>query len=595
MAEHKFHIPVMGIGFTVDSPAKVAQYGISSVISMVDDILVEKMRKFYCAKLSVPFEAIEKSVDDFRAKRFTAYLDTVHDVITEQIASIKSSAFEKGSEITKYFEMLPSDSAVKKLYDTMQNSESATDKSALQEELRAQVVPGSIDVNIMTKLDKANYKAGEQLPIEYNDAHAALRGFAKSKIAGSMVFSAGMNSKLYSYMASLKEFFPTADGSITKKIVIKVSDYRSALTQGKFLAKKGLWVSEFRIESGLNCGGHAFASPGNLMGPILDEFRTSRDELIATLKGVFDKACAKKELPQQEQVLPVIITAQGGIGTAEEQKSLLEFFKLDGTGWGSPFLLCPEASNVDEFTFDILAKAKESDLYLSDVSPLGVKFNNIRGNSKEIEKEGWIAEGKPGSTCPKQYLVSNTEYTEKAICTASRLFQKKKIAELDAEGLSKEKRDAAFAKIVDKECICVGLGTSALLNNDLDRRMEGDNVSICPGPNLAYYTEKQTLAAMCDFIYGRKNITVAENRPHLFMKELGMYIDYFKDMISGDSHSDRDIKTFTTFQENLTDGIGYYRAYDDEHISHHSSVVTQFRSDLEGYSADLKALVATYA
>ena len=44
-----------------------------------------------------------------------------------------------------------------------------------------------------------------------------------------------------------------------------MSDFRSALIQGKFLAKKGLEVAEFRIESGLNCGGHAFATDGHLM------------------------------------------------------------------------------------------------------------------------------------------------------------------------------------------------------------------------------------------------------------------------------------------------------------------------------------------
>ncbi len=42
---HSFHIPVMGIGYTVDTPLKVAQYGIDSVISLVDDILLEKLRK----------------------------------------------------------------------------------------------------------------------------------------------------------------------------------------------------------------------------------------------------------------------------------------------------------------------------------------------------------------------------------------------------------------------------------------------------------------------------------------------------------------------------------------------------------------------
>src|SRR5574343_425334 len=34
---HTFHIPVMGLAFTIDSPVRVAQYGIDSVISIMDD------------------------------------------------------------------------------------------------------------------------------------------------------------------------------------------------------------------------------------------------------------------------------------------------------------------------------------------------------------------------------------------------------------------------------------------------------------------------------------------------------------------------------------------------------------------------------
>ena len=37
---HTFHNPVMGLAFTIDTPVKVARYGISSVISIVDDILL---------------------------------------------------------------------------------------------------------------------------------------------------------------------------------------------------------------------------------------------------------------------------------------------------------------------------------------------------------------------------------------------------------------------------------------------------------------------------------------------------------------------------------------------------------------------------
>ena len=88
---HTFHIPVMGIGFTVDTPVKVAKYGISSVISLVDDKLVEKMRKMYSDKLEIPFQAISIKIDDYRAKRITSYLDLVDDMVKEKFAELKKS------------------------------------------------------------------------------------------------------------------------------------------------------------------------------------------------------------------------------------------------------------------------------------------------------------------------------------------------------------------------------------------------------------------------------------------------------------------------------------------------------------------------
>jgi len=128
---------------------------------------------------------------------------------------------------------------------------------------------GGIDVNIMTKLDKENTFNNEKLPMMFNDAHAALRGFANSNLHSSIVLSAGMNPRLYSYFEQLDCFFPNEHGKLDKKVILKISDYRSALIQGKFLAKKGIWISEYRLESGLNCGGHAFGNEASLMGLIL--------------------------------------------------------------------------------------------------------------------------------------------------------------------------------------------------------------------------------------------------------------------------------------------------------------------------------------
>jgi hypothetical protein len=558
--QHSFHIPVMGIGFTIDTPVKVAHYGISSVMSLVDDILVEKMREFYSGKLNIPFSPItEKNSTDHRAERITAYLNLVDKIVHEKFENMKRSIHETGEEVQKYIDMLPDLSAVKKQFQEL------ISKNTVKEDIAAWIdkhlTPGSIDVNIMTKLDKDNWRGDEKLPNEFNDAHAALRGYAQSTLRSCIVFSAGMNPRLYGYIEKFNDFYPDETGDIKKKIILKVSDYRSAIIQGKFLAKKGLWVSEYRIESGLNCGGHAFATDGYLMGPILEEFKKNRQELIQTTHGIVTEALKAKNRPVPAQPLPIKITAQGGVGTAEEHNFLLNYYGLDSIGWGSPFLLCPEVTNVDDHTLGLLSKAKEEDLYLSNISPLGVPFNSLRGNTKDIEKQEYIDKGRPGSSCPKKYIQLNTEFGEKAICRASRQYQNIRIDLLDKKGLSEDDRQKEFDAIVDKSCICVGLGTSALIVNNLNTRTEGPGVSVCPGPNIAYFEKVVTLKTMTDHIYGRLSIVNEATRPNLFVKELQLYVDYLKNMIAETPkpYTEKQMKYYQLFQQNLDEGITYYK------------------------------------
>ena len=63
-----------------------------------------------------------------------------------------------------------------------------------------------------------------------------------------------------------------------------------------------------------------------------------------------------------------------GIGTYEEDKFLHRHYNIESTGWGTPFLLVPEATTVDEATLKLLCAAKEKDVVLSRNSPLGVRF-----------------------------------------------------------------------------------------------------------------------------------------------------------------------------------------------------------------------------
>jgi hypothetical protein len=556
---HSFHIPVMGIGFTIDTPLKVAQYGIDSVISLVDDILLEKLRKMYSEKFEIPYKEITDKIEDFRAKRITSYLNLISDLAEKNFQALKNVSIEKSEEIKKYISMLPDGSYLKSEFKRL--TENGFNISEIKNWANKNLTMGNIDVNIMTKVDKDNYKKNIKLPVEYNDAHAALRGFAQSNLKSSVILSAGMNPRLYAYIGQFEDFYPNELGVFNKKIILKVSDYRSALIQGKFLAKKGLWVSEYRIESGLNCGGHAFATDGYLLGPVLQEFKEKREELRITIQDILNQELEQQGRLISKHPLELKISAQGGVGTEEEHKFLLQHYQLDSIGWGTPFLLVPEATTVDEKTLNQLVEAKEEDLYLSDISPLGVPFNNLKANTKDLEKEAFIAKGRPGSSCPKKFVSLNKEFKETGICTASREYQYLKIKELDKKQLTTEAYQEELFKITEKTCTCVGLGTSALLAYNLDTKVEGTGVSICPGPNMAYYSKIMSLKNMTDHIYGRDNMITRTDRPNMFIKELHIYIDFLKNKLEEvkKDMNKKEEKYLLTFTNNMKEGVLYYQ------------------------------------
>lgn len=588
---HSFHIPVMGIGFTIDTPLKVAQYGMDSVISLVDDILLEKLRKMYSEKFEIPYQEISEKIEDFRAKRITSYLNLMNDLTEKKFKSMKAHISSKNySDLVAYINMLPDNSKLKTDFKVLISNGFSLNK--IKSWVSKNLVKGAIDVNIMTKVDKDNYKKDKKLPVEYNDAHAALRGFAQSKLNSAVVLSAGMNPRLYSYISQFDDFFPDEKGVFNKRIILKVSDYRSALIQGRFLAKKGLWVSEYRIESGLNCGGHAFATDGFLLGPVLAEFNEKRDELQKATLSILNKELLNQKRSVPELPLSFEITAQGGVGTQEEHAFLLKHYNLDSVGWGSPFLLVPEATTVDYKTLRKLAKAEEKDLYLSDVSPLGIPFNSLKGNTKDVEKQMLIDKNRPGSSCPKKFVALNKEFKDKGICTASREFQYLKMKALDEMDLTPELYQKEVNKITDKSCTCVGLGTSALLKYDLDTKVEGNGVSVCPGPNMAYYSKVMSLQNITDHIYGRDNMISRTDRPNMFIKELHIYMDFLKNKLNETKPSlnQKEKKYLKTFMNNMAIGIAYYQNLFKEIQHSFGDIKTTVLKELENCKFSLDAM-----
>ncbi len=595
-SQHSFSIPVMGTGHSIDSPIRVGPYGIDSVISIVDDLLIERIRKHYCQTLSLPYTNISRNAEDGRARRITAYLDLVQSIVRQKFESIKSQPFFEDNDKTRYFELLPKENPLKKMYGRLKNTEPGKLRDKLAYELSNRMQPGSIDVNIMAKVDGLNYeKDGAPMSAEYSDANAALRGYARSSLRSSLILSAGFNPRLYNYISEFKDFYRDAGGEIKKKIILKVSDFRSALIQGKYLAKKGLEVFEYRIESGLNCGGHAFASDGYLLPALLKEFREKRDLLSSSIRPLIQKYYEDNEdgFSSDWDFTEPRLTVQGGIGTSGEARRLLDDFGMDATGWGSPFLLVPEATTVDRTTRNLLSEAKQNELYLSGVSPLGVPFNNVRNTGSRQWHNERIEKGKPGSPCPKGFLESNTEFTENPICTASNQYQLLKIDQINSSDMEEADKKRKREKVLEKACLCDHLGNGALISLGILEERRAPQ-AICPGPNIAWFEGEYTLKEMVDHIYGRSPSLVPSERPHMFAKEMQMYVDYFEELAEQEGANEGSIKKLSRFKKNLEEGMDYCLeiagsdSYRDENLSSIPETVSEQRSRLRSIYSKLE-------
>jgi len=586
---HTFHIPVLGLGYSIDTPLKVARYGISSSMSVVDDELIERMRQYHSLLNGEVFAPILKNEEDARARRITSYLDLVGRVVTRQFEALKALPFEAGNDLCRYFELLPENTRLRQGYDLMLEFTEGTRKNYFQDLLRSEMTPGAIDVNIMSKVDKMNYTVSGDPSGELNtDALAALRGFALSRLQSSVIMSAGMNPRLYSYLETFADFYPGENGLLRKKVILKVSDFRSAFIQAKFLAKKGIWVSEFRVESGLNCGGHAFATEGFLLGPILEEFKQKRREMVEELfigyrQALVEKGITCAQAPAQR------LSVQGGIGTALENEFLLDHYQLDATGWGSPFLLVPEVTNVDKETLHQLEHAGEEDYYISGASPLGILFNNFKNSTSETLRLKRLEKNRPGSPCTKKYLCTNTEFTETPICTASREYQHLKLQQIASAGLLEQEYEQAYQSVVEKICLCEGLCASAYIKYDILKPRENKAVAICPGPNLAYFSRIYTLEEMVRHIYGTTDLLEKIRRPHMFVKELNLYIDYLQHDLQSQLKelSEKKRKQLTKFKLQLQEGISYYKVLFADSASQTSQLFQDWVGELASSEAHL--------
>ncbi|WP_332912289.1 hypothetical protein [Algoriphagus boritolerans] len=156
----------------------------------------------------------------------------------------------------------------------------------------------------------------------------------------------------------------------------------------------------------------------------------------------------------------------------------------------------------------------------------------------------------------KKFLTFSTEFTEKPICTASRQYQNLKLKAFGEGKVSQQE----ITEILEKDCLCEGLSAPAILANGSAPRRNLNAVTICPGPNLAYFKSVFSLKEMVNHIYGRISLKLETDRPHVFVKEAQLYVDYLKkefQKIIPETAAKQEAYLLK-FRTNLSLGLSYY-------------------------------------
>ena len=115
--------------------------------------------------------------------------------------------------------------------------------------------------------------------------------------------------------------------------------------------------------------------------------------------------------------------------------------------------------------------------------------------------------------------------------------------------------------VTEKICLCEGLCSSTYLKYEISKPKESKAVAICPGPNLAYFSGIYSLEQMVGHTYGRLNLLEKVERPHFFVKELRLYIDYLQADLQQlcNNITDKKKKQLNHFKLQLSEGISYYK------------------------------------
>ena len=111
---------------------------------------------------------------------------------------------------------------------------------------------------------------------------------------------------------------------------------------------------------------------------------------------------------------------------------------------------------------------------------------------------------------------------------------------------------------------------------------------------MAYLYEVMTLKEMVGHNYGKQNVIKRNDRLHMFIKELMIYIDYLKNKMDETARpwSEKQQEYFNTFVDNLDKGITYYKELFSNVKINLQDKKAKLISDLEKFELQLKNLPA---
>jgi hypothetical protein len=161
------------------------------------------------------------------------------------------------------------------------------------------------------------------------------------------------------------------------------------------------------------------------------------------------------------------------------------------------------------------------------------------------------------------------------------------LKQLSGSNIPAERLSAIRESVIAKSCICHGVGGCVTLKHGID---QDARPTVCCGPNIVNFSEVASLEEMIGHIYGRLSLLADPNRPHMFIRELSLYVDYFRREFQQASEGllNKTAKCFLDFRRNLITAIEYYQGLAEQLSLEHRE---RFLRDLDTLFKEIEKIL----